>query len=161
MRIFGKLHDASSRALFLVAGAALALAVFLYLFEVTARYFFGAPTTWSGEVVQYCLSAIIFLALPEITRRQSHIVIDLVPAALSGRLAVLVNKVNGAVAGIACAMAGGIVALEAQKQFVRGLLTNAAHPIPRWWITAIIAAGLLSAATHFLRNLLTQREPAS
>lgn len=161
MQMLGKLHDANSRALFLVAGAALALAVFLYLFEVTARYFFSAPTTWSGEVVQYCLSAIIFLALPEITRRQSHIVIDLVPAALSGRPALLLSRINGVVAGSACAVAGGIVAFEAQKQFTRGLLTNAAHPIPRWWITTIIAAGLLSAALHFLRTAAAQQEMAS
>lgn len=155
MRNLARLHDATSRGLFMAAGAALALVVGLYLYEVSARYLFNAPTTWSGEVVQYCLSAIIFLALPEITRRHGHIAIDLVPAHLSGRKAIWLERFNAAVAGLASILAAAIVALEAHKQFSRGLLTNAAHPIPRWWITAIIAVGLASAALHFLRQACT------
>lgn len=158
MPFLARLHDTTSRGLFLAAGASLALTVMLYLFEVCARYVFNAPTTWTSELVQYCLSAVIFLALPDITRRQAHILIDLIPQALSARGASILSHVNSFVAGIACASAGLIVAFETHKQFEQGLLTNAAHPIPRWWITAIIAVGLLSAALHFIRNAFAKPE---
>lgn len=142
----------------MASGAALTIAVLLYLFEVVSRYVFDAPTTWSGEIVQYCLSAIIFLALPEITRQKAHIVIDIIPAALSGRAVAYLARANGILASLACGVAGGIAALEAWKQFDRGLMTNAAHPIPRWLITAMIAIGLISAALHLLRNVFECKE---
>ena len=145
-------HDASSRWLFALAGAALCLAVALYVFEVLARYIFNAPTTWSGEAVQYALAVLIFAALPDVTRRAAHVAIDIVPEALPGPTRAQLSRFNNLIAAAATGVAGWIVAGEASRQFAKGLLTNAANPIPRWWITAIIALGLISAALHFLRH---------
>ncbi len=154
------LHDASSRLLFRLAGAALAAIVVLYLFEVSARYLFNAPTTWSGEVVRYALSVLIFFALPEITRRGSHVAIDIVPSVLPERLQSALLKAGFLLGSLVCLVAGAIAGREALRQIERGLMTNAAHPIPRWWITAVIAIGLISAALHFARNGLG-RKPAA
>ena len=77
-----RLHDAATRALFAVAWLALAVAAAVFVFGVVARYFFNAPTTWSGEVVSYCLAVLIFAALPELTRQNAHIAVDIVPEAL-------------------------------------------------------------------------------
>lgn len=145
-------HDVSSRLLFGVAGAALCLAVALYVFEVAMRYGMGAPTTWSGESVQYALAVMIFCALPDITRRGAHVAIELVPEALPARAGLWLGRVNSAVAGVASGFAGWLIAGEALRQFERGLMTNAANPIPRWWITAVIAAGFVSSALHFFRQ---------
>lgn len=152
------LHDTSSRLLFAVAGMALCTACALYLYEVAARYLFDAPTTWTNEAVQYSLAMLIFLALPDITRRAAHIAIDIVPASLSGGPAIWLARLNNLVAAGACLFAGWIAFGEAAKQFDRGLLTNAAHPIPRWWITAVITLGLASAAMHFLRHAMARDE---
>ena len=152
MRQLAHVHDALSAAMFAVAGAALAAAVGLYAFEIAARYVFGAPTTWSGEAVQYCLAVLIFGALPEVTRRASHIAIDILPEALPPRAGALLVRTGDALAAVACAAAGWIAASEAARQLARGLMTNAANPIPRWWLTAVIAAGLLSAAVHLARH---------
>jgi len=147
------LHDASSRWLFGLAGVALALAVALYVMEVVLRYAFSAPTTWSGEVVQYMLAITIFCGLPEITRRTAHVAIDILPDALPKPAAVWHGRMNMGLATLTCGAASCIVAREAFKQFERGLMTNAAHPIPRWWLTALIALGLVSAALHFARRI--------
>lgn len=152
MRRLAAIHDATSRWLFVLAGAALSLAVSLYVFEVIMRYGFGAPTTWSGEAVQYALAVLIFCALPDITRRHAHVAIDIVPEALPPAVSVWLNRITAILAAGACAVAGWIIAGEAMRQFERGLMTNAANPIPRWWITAIIALGFTSAALHFLRQ---------
>lgn len=151
-------HDASSRWLFGLAGAALLLAVALYAFEVVARYLFDAPTTWSGEAVQYALAILIFCALPDVTRRAAHIAIDIVPESLPDAARMTLARVNACIASLATGTAAWIVTGEALRQFDRGLMTNAAHPIPRWWITALIALGLGSAALHFLRHTLERRE---
>lgn len=158
MKTLGRWHDVSSRWLFGLAGAALVAAVALYAFEVAARYFFDAPTTWSGEAVQYALAILIFCALPDVTRRAAHIAIDIVPEALPERARRGLGAVNHAVAALATAAAAWIVAGESLRQFDKGLMTNAANPIPRWWITALIALGLASAALHFLRHAIERRE---
>lgn len=149
----GRLHDATSRGLFFIAGLALVLAVGLYAFEVIARYVFDAPTTWSGEAVQYALAVMVFGGLPEMTRRGAHVAVDMVPEALGGTLATLLRQFNLAVGTLACTAAGWIEAREAIRQFERGLMTNAANPVPRWWITSVIALGLISAALHFARQM--------
>ena len=152
MNRLAALHDATSRWLFVLAGAALGFAVSLYVFEVIMRYGFGAPTTWSGEAVQYALAVLIFCALPDITRRHAHVTIDIVPEALPPAVSLWLNRFTAVLAAAACAVAGWIIAGEAMRQFERGLMTNAANPIPRWWITAVIAVGFTSAALHFLRQ---------
>ena len=152
MRRLAGLHDIVTAAMFAVAGAALAAAVGLYAFEVVARYALGAPTTWSGETVGYCLAVLIFGGLPEVTRRAAHVAIDILPASLPPRAGTALVRAGDALAACACAAAGWIAAGEALRQLERGLMTNAANPIPRWWLTAVIAAGLLSAALHLARH---------
>ena len=157
MTVLGQWHDESSRWLFRLAGAALLLAVALYAFEVVARYLFDAPTTWSGEAVQYALAALIFCALPDVTRRGTHVAIDIVPESLPEGARGILARINNVIAAAATGIAAWIVAGESLRQFEKGLMTNAATPIPRWWITALIALGLASAALHFLRNMLDRR----
>ncbi|MEM7520101.1 MAG: TRAP transporter small permease [Pseudomonadota bacterium] len=154
MTTFAQWHDATSRWLFRLAGAALLLAVALYAFEVVARYLFDAPTTWSGEAVRYALAVLIFCALPDVTRRAAHVAIDIVPEALPPHARTTLAHINNGVAMCATGIAAWIVAGESLRQFEKGLMTNAANPIPRWWITAVIAVGLGSAALHFLRHIL-------
>ena len=151
-------HDASSRWLFGLAGAALGLIVLLYLFEVAMRYFLGQPTSWSGEAVQYALAVLIFCALPEVTKRGAHVAIDSVPEALPEGAVNILGRINALIAAGACSVAAWIVAGEALRQFEKGLMTNAANPIARWWITAVIALGLGSAALHFLRTAAQGRK---
>ena len=157
MRQLADFHDATSRWLFGLAGCALCLAVCLYVFEVCMRYGLGAPTTWSVEAVQYALAVLIFCALPDITRRNAHVAIDIVPEALPPIVARWLGCLTAAIAAVACGVAGWIIAGEAARQFDRGLMTNAANPIPRWWITAVIALGFSSAALHFLRQTVEAR----
>lgn len=152
-----RVHDASSRVLFVLAGLALTAAALLYVFEVVARYLFNAPTTWSGEAVQYALAVMVFAGLPEMTRRKAHIAIDMVPESLTGAPALWLGRFNLLVATVATSTAGAIIARESVKQFQRGLMTNASNPIPRWWITAVIATGLISAAVHFARQMKERR----
>lgn len=116
------------------------------------RYGFEAPTTWSGEAVQYALAVLIFCALPDVTRRGAHVAIDILPEALPPTAAFWLARATTLIAAVACVAAGWIVLGEAMRQFERGVMTNAANPIPRWPITALIALCFGSTALHFLRH---------
>ena len=153
MHRLGALHDATSRWLFALAGGALGAVVLLYVLEVVMRYGFGAPTTWSGEAVQYALAVLIFFALPDVTRRHAHVAIDILPDILPPAAKLWLGRITTLVAFLACGAAAWIVAGEALRQFDRGVMTNAANPIPRYPITAAIALGFGSTALHFLRQL--------
>ena len=144
--------------MFLTAKAALAAAVFLYVFEVVARYAFDAPTSWSGEAVQYLLAVLIFAALPEVTRTKSHVAIEIVFDAVDAHTKHILARLTHLVGALTCGAIGAIGAHEAYSQFVRKIMTNAAHPIPRWWITAIVAIGLLSAGLYFARQIAEAEE---
>ena len=144
--------DGAAGALFALAGAATVAMAGLYLWEVVARYALGAPTIWTSDAVGYALSVAVFAALPEVTRRRAHVAVDIVPAALPGRGRVALTRATDAAAGLAAGAAGWIAAGEAWRQLERGVMTNAALPVPRWPITAVIALGLLLAALLLLRD---------
>lgn len=71
----------------LVAIDLFAMMVFTFL-DVVGRYFFNAPMPGGSELTQLMLAALIFAALPIVTRHNEHITIDLfekaVPAPLRG-----------------------------------------------------------------------------
>lgn len=113
-----------------------------------------------GDAVQYALAVLIFCGLPEVTRRRAYGAIDIVPEALPAGIARLLGRFNAVLGALACAFAGWVVAGEALRQFDRGLLINAANPIPRWLITAIIALGFGSAARHVLRMIVERQRSA-
>jgi C4-dicarboxylate transporter DctQ subunit len=148
----GRLHDALTTAGF--AGAAVCVAIITgsFWYEVIARYFFNAPTTWSYDVASYLLCPMIFLTLPELTRRKANIsvafLVDGLPQRHRARLAALILLV----AGLVCLAGAWIGGAETWRQFVRGVETISAVPIPKWWVSVFILYGLLGAGTYFLRQ---------
>ncbi|MEQ8603097.1 MAG: TRAP transporter small permease [Marivibrio sp.] len=155
--LFSAALDALARLSFGAAGAALAGIVGLYVLEVGLRYFFAAPTTWSQEWIGYLLLAVIFLAAPDITRRGAHIAIDLLAERLAPERGRLLARLGAALGALVAGSAAAIVSGEAWTQAERGVMTNAAHPIPRFLLTTIIAYGLGVSALFFLRRVVGER----
>jgi TRAP-type C4-dicarboxylate transport system permease small subunit len=147
-----RLHDALTTAGF--AGGALCVAIVTgsFWYEVVARYFFNAPTTWSYDLASYVLCPMIFLALPELTRRKANIsvsfLVDGLPQRHRAKLAALVLLV----AGLVCLTGAWICGAETWRQFVRGVETISAVPIPKWWVSVFIPYGLLGSGVYFLRQ---------
>ena len=154
-----RLLDGLSRGCALLGAAALALIVFAYAYEVAARYLFGAPTEWAHDLVRYLLSAVVFLVAPEVARSRGHVAISFLVERLSAGRRALALRVLAALSALAAGAAGFIVASEAARQLERGILTIAVHPVPKWWITAVIAFGLLLTAAQFLRDAVAPSDP--
>lgn len=129
--------------------------------DVVLRYFFRAPLTWGGDSVMLALLAVAFLAAPSIARGQAHVAMTFVVDAAGPRLRMglgaLAHLAGFAVTGIC----GYVATLSAIQHFERGVRIIAVTAWPRWWVTAIIAYGLVSMSLYFLRHLLgllTERE---
>src|SRR5262245_21445792 len=91
-RKLADLHDALTAASFAASAAVLAAIAFSFCYEVVARYFFGAPTSWANAFVSYFLCAAIFLAVPELTRRRAHVAINLLLDRLAPRPADMLTR---------------------------------------------------------------------
>jgi len=147
------LHDRLTLAGFGLAAALVGVIAAAFCYEVLVRYFLSAPTSWTYDLGCYLLAAVIFLSVPEMSRRGAHIHVNLLLDALSPQRARLLRTVIGVLAAVACLAAAWITANETWRQYVQGVWTLSAVPIPKWWVTIHVPYGFLNSALHFLRRL--------
>ena len=152
--LLGQAHDAVTRATFAVAVACLAIIIVAFCFEVAARYLFSSPTTWALAVSSYLLLAMIFLAVPEMTRTSSHVAItmllDNMPTGSANALRTLIHLLGV----VACAVATWITADEAIAHVAGNIWTIQSFPIPKWIVSVLIPYGFASSGLYFLRQVL-------
>ena len=151
-----RLHDGLTVAGFALAAALIGAIAAAFCYEVVARYFFDAPTTWSHDFAAYALAAVIFLSVPAMTRRGTHLSVTyLVEALPAGARRALAAAVPAA-AALVCLLAAWIGAAETWRQYAQGVETISANPIPKWWVSIFIPYGLASSALYFLRHLFSR-----
>lgn len=155
-RLPSRLLDGLTWLGFGAAILALAALTVSYIYEIVARYFFRAPTTWSSDVVGYALSATVFLALPFITAQGRHVAVTLVLDAVPRPVKSLMQRLIDAIGAGASFAAAWFSWTQNLRQFRLDILTLANDPIPKWWITGLITAGLVLCGLHFLRHLFAR-----
>jgi TRAP-type C4-dicarboxylate transport system permease small subunit len=148
-------QDALTRAGFICAAGCLAGIVIAYCYEVVARYFFNAPTSWASALVSYALCGIVFLATPELTRKNIHIVINVLIDRMPARQVVHLQRIITLACAATCLFAAWVVGTTAVTQYRQGIETILNWPVPKWPLTTVIAYGLLSAGIYFLRHLVS------
>jgi TRAP-type C4-dicarboxylate transport system permease small subunit len=147
-------QDALTRAGFVCAAACLATIVVAYCYEVVARYFFNAPTAWASALVSYALCGIVFLAAPELTRKNIHIVINVLMDRMPAKQVVYLQAIVTLACAATCLFAAWVVGTTAVTQYKQGIQTILNWPVPKWPLTTVIAYGLLSTGLYFLRHLV-------
>ena len=153
LRLVGLAHDRLTQAGFALAALLVAGIAASFCYEVVVRYFFNAPTAWTYDVGSYFLCAVIFLAMPELTRRGAHVSVNLIPERLPPHQARILNIGIGLLAAAACFAATWITGTETWRQYQQGVSTISALTIPKWWVSVVIPYGMLSSAIYFLRQL--------
>jgi TRAP-type C4-dicarboxylate transport system permease small subunit len=148
------LHDAVTRAGFAASAIILALIAISFSYEVVARYFFGAPTSWANAFVAYFLCASIFLAAPELTRRRAHVAVTILSDRASPALRAALHRVILAAGAAACLLATWITANATADQIAMGIDTISAYPVPKWLVSVFIPYGMLSSGLYFIRDLV-------
>jgi TRAP-type C4-dicarboxylate transport system permease small subunit len=154
-RKLAALHDAITAASFAGAAAVLGAIAFSFCYEVTARYLFGAPTSWANAFVSYLLCAAIFLAVPELTRRHAHVAISLLLDRLPPTQAAVLQRIISVAGAAACLLATWITANATLDQFFLGVDTISTYPVPKWCVSIFIPYGMLSSGLYFVRDLLS------
>jgi C4-dicarboxylate transporter DctQ subunit len=151
----GAAHDALSSLGFAIAAGCLGVIVCSYCYEVVSRYFFNAPTIWAGPLVSYMLCALVFLAAPDITRKNTHIVINVLQEKMTAKQVAYLQRIITAISAVACLVGVWIVGTTLVSQYKQGVETILTWAIPKWPLSALIAYGLLSSGIHFLRHLVS------
>ena len=131
----------------------LAVIVCAFCYEVVSRYFLNAPTEWASPLVSFALVAMIFLAMPELTRRAAHIAINTIPDHLSPRRRELLLSLVRSLAAIACLLAAWFSANETLDQFRQDIWTMPPFAAPKWIISIFVPYGMLSSGVYFIRHL--------
>jgi C4-dicarboxylate transporter, DctQ subunit len=151
--------DQLTRLSFNLSGLALALMVFLIIYEVTMRYFFNSPTNWSSDVNQWLFALAIMLALPEITRANGNVAITIIIEKLSHHKKVFIFRAIAILAFVVCMAVAYIAGMESYRQYVNGIATMWVNPIPKWWISSVIPFGFFLSGVHFLREGIRPHPP--
>lgn len=147
-------HDRLSAFGFAVAMVLLSLIVFSFCFEVVARYAFSAPTEWAVPLVSYLLAASIFLAMPELTRRSSHVAINILLESTPPRVSFALLQLTRLLAAGACLLAAWISGVETVAQYYNGISTNPPLAVPKWCVSIFLPFGMLSSSIYFVRQLV-------
>lgn len=145
--------DLVTRLSMYASGMALLLITSSYVFEVIMRYFLDAPTSWSSDVIQWFFAAMIMLALPEVTRTNSHIVISFFLEKMKPRSRLNLGRVLASVGFAMCMLTAWICLQETLRQYDRSIETLWSHPIPKWWISAFIPFGFGLSGLQMLRSV--------
>ena len=154
-RKLADLHDDLTSASFVAAACVLGGIAASFCYEVAARYFFSAPTSWANAFVSYLLCAAIFLAIPELTRRRAHVAINLLLDRLSAPRALMLNRLIRLAGAAACLLATWISANATLDQINLGIDTISAYPVPKWCVSIFIPYGMLSSGLYFIRDLIS------
>lgn len=148
-------HDAMTELGLRLAMTALAAIVLAYAWEVVARYFLGAPTRWSADLVGYLLLVVTFMALPMVTASGGHVAVTFLIERLPPRGRLWAGRLIALAGALVCLFLMKICADETLRQLERDVRMMAAHPVPKAWISVWIIYGFAGSALHFLRLSIT------
>jgi C4-dicarboxylate transporter DctQ subunit len=149
----GAAHDALTRFSFGLSALLLAVIVCSYCYEIVSRYVFNAPTSWASPLVSYALAAMIFLAMPQLTRLASHISINVLTDSAPPPLAAVLRVLVRVLAAAACLFAAWFCADETLRQYSQDIWTSPPFALPKWTISIFVPYGMLSSGLYFLRQL--------
>ncbi len=150
------IHDKLTLGGFALAGVCLVVIACSFCYEIVSRYFFRSPTEWASPMVSYSMLAMIFLALPELTRRAEHININFLADSLSRPQARHLERLVLLIAACACLVAVWFSGSETLQQFNQDVWTSPPLAVPKWVVSIWVPYGMLGAATHFLRQLFAR-----
>lgn len=153
-----RIEKAVAGGMAILSAILLAGIVTLFVMEIFMRYAMNAPTKWSNDVISFIMPAMIFLALPEVTRRNQHIAITFLVEAMGDVVAAKWGRVLALVSAVVAALTAWIVASSALKQFSTGILTNTVIQVPKWALLSPIAFSFGVVALIFLTTALIGRD---
>jgi C4-dicarboxylate transporter, DctQ subunit len=149
-RIYNGVLDALA-----LAAAALLLAITIGIgLDVGARYLFSSPIGWMSEFVQHSMLLILFLSIGWLTRERGHVAVEIlldgVPRRFRRPMEIFALLASFAISAFIAVWA----VIGTWDNYTRNVVTDGIYPVPRYWLIAIIAIGLIFTAIEFLRGAI-------
>lgn len=138
----------------LAAAVLLFLLMLLTCVDVVGRYFFNNPLVGATELTEIALSLIIFAAIPVITWRHGHIVVDILDRFLSPTTHRILAWFSTALIAISLYFVGVRVFELGARDLRRGIKTDFLHLPTGWFIEAIAVLSWLAAAGLIVQVVL-------
>lgn len=152
----GGFNRAVEATLGLVAAAVLFVLMALTCYDVFARYLFARPLPGGLEITEILMAAIVFAALPLVTLRQEHVMVDIFDAITPDWLLRVQNIVASLISAVvAAALAWRLLERAFRMQGYGD--TTAVLRIPLYPLTYAMAVLMLVTAFYFL--VLAVRRP--
>jgi TRAP-type mannitol/chloroaromatic compound transport system permease small subunit len=148
--IVGKINLAMGR---LVAPLTLIITIFV-LWEILVRYLFNAPTTWSNEVNQYLLCALVMIGAGYTLKNRAHTRVDIIYIKMSDARRNWVEILSGLIVLLFCSPIiyfGTKIAYEAYEV---GETSVSAAQLVLWPSQAMVPLGAFLLALQALANTM-------
>jgi len=148
MAIFDVIVD--SLAIF--AGALLVLVMLSVTMDVILRYFFSRPQSWVGELSEYALLYITFAGTAWVLKRDQHVKIDILIAALSPKKRKIFNLPVCIIGIFVCAILTYYGVKVTWDHFARGVCNVSLMEFPKGPLLAVIPVGMFLLLIQFIRR---------
>lgn len=142
------------RTLGYLAAAVLFLMMTITAVDVVGRYFFNKPLAGGFEITEIGLALLIYCALPLVSARREHIVIDTFDVFMSEGVKTFLNRLADVICFIALAGVGYILFKRAVRVAEYGDTTNVLllplAPVVYTMSCMIVIAGLMHLVLIFV-----------
>ncbi|MEZ5657971.1 MAG: TRAP transporter small permease [Burkholderiaceae bacterium] len=112
-------------------------------YEVVARYFFNAPTTWAAELSQLCLIWGGLISMAWVLGARRHIRINALTSRLGNAGRARAEGFSMAVVALFSAIVLWYGSGIAWDSFERGRTSGTMLDLPAWWAEAAVPVGFL------------------
>ena len=107
-----------------VAATVLFLMMVITAIDVVGRYFFNKPLAGGFEITEMGLAALIYCALPLVSARREHIVIDTLDVFMSKALKTFLDRLSDSICFLALSGVGYLLFRRAERVAEYGDTTN-------------------------------------
>lgn len=137
-----------------LSAVALVLATAVTLHAVLARYFFGVPTVWQGELSIYLLMFVTFVGAAYGLRHHAHVGVDLVVERLPPRPQLVMRIITAALSLVAVLVVLWTSFELWYEAYEGGFRSSTAWRAPLSVVYAILPLGMLLVALQYVAFLV-------
>ncbi|HLR78098.1 MAG TPA: TRAP transporter small permease [Burkholderiaceae bacterium] len=123
--------------------------------DVIGRYVFNRPLVGATELTEIFLALAIFSAMPVITWRQGHIVVDLIDTFLPSRALRVLTWISTALVATSLYFVAARIFELGARDLRRGIKTDFLHLPTGWFIEAIAVLSWVAAIGLVIQAIAT------
>lgn len=154
MRAFLRLYDGVISALAVLAGAGIAFAVLLDVYDVAVRAFGMRPPGFTVATIEYVLLYFTLCAAPYLVRKKGHVYIDALTSRFPRKLRWVVDRLAYLASIATCLLFAYISFGLFVDAFKSGLFDERSIDIPMWLLYLPMPPAFFLAACEFGRYLV-------